>query len=372
MVIEKEGDINVVEAANKRIKNAFDTGLDLAFSISGGKDSIVLAEIILGLLKKKEIDPKRLEVNFIDEEAMFDDVIEIVKKLRKRFMLFGVKFNWYCIQVLHFNCLDRLSAGETYICWDEEAKGRWVREMPEFAIQDDPLLKKREENYQSFLTRKDSGKISIIGLRTAESVQRKTALATMFKNSPPGSINPKRASFYPIFDWKDWDVWRFIKERKLDFPITYMRLYETGTPRSRMRISQFFSVDTAKVLVKLSEYDDGLMERVERRHPNAYIAALYWDSEMFRRSTPSRRKNEEGEEVNYKEKIFEIYRNPEKHVQSKGDFKTWTHTRRRFAYLYGMMEESDFRNWYNMIIGGDPKRRTLRGIMTKIWSRRNG
>lgn len=371
MVIEKEGKMDVVEAANNRILNIFESKIPKTLSISGGKDSIVLAEIILKLLKEKRINPKALEVDFIDEEAMFDDVIEIVKKLRKRFMFLGVKFNWFCVQVKHYNCFDNLSEDETYICWDEKAEGRWIRDMPSFALKTDPLLLDREENYQSFLSRKNAGKISMIGLRMAESVQRRQAVSKMFRKTPPGNINTDRGNFYPIYDWKDSDVWLYIKQNNLDFPETYIRLYETGTSRTRLRISQFFSVDTAKVLVKLNEYDPGLMERVERRHPNAYLASLYWDSEMFRRSSSKRKKLESDKEKDYKEKVFQIYRNPKEYITSKTKQQIWRYSRNYFIQLFKEMKKRDFELWYNMLIGGDPKRRTLRGLMTKILSRRN-
>ena len=41
-----------------------------------------------------------------------------------------------------------------------------------------------------------------------------------------------------------------------------------------------FSIDTARNLVKMDEYYPGLMERITRREPNAYLAALYWDSSI--------------------------------------------------------------------------------------------
>ncbi len=50
---ELEGNMNVLEAARIRIINAFDTGLDIKFSISGGKDSICLADIIFELKRGK-------------------------------------------------------------------------------------------------------------------------------------------------------------------------------------------------------------------------------------------------------------------------------------------------------------------------------
>ena len=75
-----------------------------------------------------------------------------------------------------------------------------------------------------------------------------------------------------------------------------------------MRVSQFFSIDTAKSLVKMNEYYPDLMERIVRREPNAYLASLYWDSEMFGRSTAARKQNEKGiQEKIIRQRFLELF-----------------------------------------------------------------
>ena len=69
-----EASISVLEAAEQRIRNVFNTGLDIILSMSGGKDSIVLADVVYSLIQRGEIDSKQLTILFIDEEAIFDDV----------------------------------------------------------------------------------------------------------------------------------------------------------------------------------------------------------------------------------------------------------------------------------------------------------
>ena len=75
-----------------------------------------------------------------------------------------------------------------------------------------------------------------------------------------------------------------------------------------MRVSQFFSIDTARSLVKLNEYYPDLMERIIRREPNSYLAALHWNSEMFGRSSAIRKQNEKGVfEKDYKAALLELF-----------------------------------------------------------------
>ena len=367
MIKTNEGTINVVEAARKRVLNVFKSGLDVAFSVSGGKDSVCLAHVILSLLREKKIDPKRLTVQFIDEEAVFDEVERIVHKLRREFMLEGVQFNWYCIQVKHFNCFNNLSSDESFITWDEYAKDRWVRPMPKFAIKTHPLLRERIDRYQEFLERINNGKISLIGIRTAESYMRIKTLATLLTNeNNDNGVSLGNALVYPIYDWTDNDVWLYIRDNKLDFPHTYLDLWQVGEGKNAMRLSQFFSSDTAKILVKMSEHAPDLMERVIRREPNAYIASLYWDTELFRREKSKRVKRADGaeeEQIDYKKRLFDFYKKGQ--YNSRSQYKLAMYLKKQMLQNGYMMDDRAFKQAYNIIIGGDPKHREMRAFQTK-------
>lgn len=364
MAIKRIRDIpnlNVLDAAIIRIKNVFSNGVPVILSMSGGKDSIVLCSLVYDLIEKREIDPSQLTVEFIDEEAMFDCVIEIVKKWRKRFLAVGAKFNWYCIQVRHFNCLNSLSEDESFICWDTEKRDVWVREMPKFAITSHPKLRPREDNYQKFMLRKNRDSLSIIGLRGPESIQRQKNMnyCTNKKTSTNGQ-------FYPIHDWKDGDVFKYIRDNGLEIPEVYQLMWQSGTPKNRMRISQFFSIDTAKVLSNLYEFYPDLADRVNRREPNAYLVQLYWDTEMFRRSSKTRRKNEESENRDYRQEVFEMFKQPEKYWHTDHERKIATNYRRLIARNAEHINGNIWRNIHSALLAGDPKHRTYRAICQYI------
>ena len=79
-----------------------------------------------------------------------------------------------------------------------------------------------------------------------------------------------------------------------------MRLYEAGVKKNALRLCAFFGDCGTQGLRWIAETDHDLWERIERREPNAYLVLLYWDSEMFRRSSNKRRKLEaEQEEKDY-------------------------------------------------------------------------
>lgn len=361
----KEGSMNVVEAARRRIQNVFDTGLDVAMSISGGKDSIVMTDIVYKMIKEGKINPKQLTVQFIDEEAMFDDVINIVNKWRTKLLLEGVKFNWYCIQVKHFNCLNTLSDDETFILWDRTQKDKWIRPMPKFAIKNHPLLRERIDNYQMFLPRVNKGKLQLIGVRASESLMRSNNLGTIFQNNKD-MLNPDN-SVFPIYDFVDDDIWLYIKNNKLDFPQTYLDLWSIGEGRNKMRISQFFSIDTARVLVNLEEHQPNLMARIIKREPNAYLASIYWDTEMFR-SIGKKSSKTAISDRDFKQEVMDQFEFQKDKLDT--DLKRANYKKMRsFVIRNGVrLKQKHYKMILEILISGDPKSRSYRGLITSVFS----
>ena len=75
------------------------------------------------------------------------------KKWRRIFMMMGAKFEWFCVEVKHYNCFNQLSNDESFICWDSTKRDVWVRRPPSFAIRSHKLLRPRIDAYQDFLPR---------------------------------------------------------------------------------------------------------------------------------------------------------------------------------------------------------------------------
>lgn len=359
MVIRKGLGIDVVSAAKQRIIDTFARGKKVGLSFSGGKDSLVLAHIIYTLIQQEKINKDLLTVIFIDEEAMYEDVIEVVKQWRIKFMEIGVKFVWYCLQVKHFNCLNTMTNEETFICWDKAKKNVWVRPMPDFAVSDDKFLIPYKDNYQSFLDRKEKAydMISMRGVRVAESIQRAKNIA----------IQKNEDISLPIYDFSNKDIWLYLKINNIYFPKTYENLYSVGMSINLLRISQFFSIDTARALVSLGEIYPDLMEKVCKREPNAYLCSLYWDTEMFGRNSNKRKKLEKDTcPKNYKQLVIDIIKecpkDKEKYINAM---------KPHIIRAYDLITDDIFRDIYEYFTNGDPKHRNERAIIIKIYGRRN-
>ncbi len=135
-------------------------------------------------------------------------------------------------------------------------------------------------------------------------------------------------------------------------------------------MSQFFSIDTAKSLVKMNEYYPDLMERVVRREPNAYLAALYWDSEMFGRSTKARRESEKGAAgKDYKAALLELFSDMDGNFPTKHKKKVAEKYRNLFVKVSAIADNKVFKSIYEGLMAGDPKFRTYRALFQRIYGR---
>ena len=356
MIKKQYSNIDVVTMAKIRIKNIFNTASRIELSVSGGKDSICLNDLIFKMCQSGEIDKSKLIVDFIDEEAIFPCIEKQVKNMRLQWLSIGVPFRWWCIQVKHYNCFNQLSQDESFICWDETKKDVWIRQKPKFAITSDPLLDERHDTYQSFMTRKLKNYVSLIGVRASESVQRLMSLAN----------RKAQEKMFPIYDWTDKDVWMYIRDNNLDFPDAYKFMYQVGIPMNRLRISQFFSIDTAGSLTQMCEFYPDLFDKICKREPNAYMAMLYYDTELFRRQKKNKQAKKD-EEVDYKEKFFEMMKE-----QWRFETKSMQMVKKQISRLlikYGsFLNQKHYKELCNIVIGGDPKRRTLRSLEMNLYA----
>ncbi|MDB0519991.1 hypothetical protein C4R87_19415 [Clostridioides difficile] len=362
-----QASVNVVEAAKQRIINIFNNNVPVYMGFSGGKDSLCLAHLVLTLIQENKINPLLLTVQFIDEEAIFPCIEQKTLEWRRKFIMAGAKFDWFCLEVKHYCCFNELTEDESFICWDREKENVWVRRPPKFAIRNHALFKARQETYQAFLHRMSRDGITITGVRARESIQRLQNIARSMTTNK--SISSTR-QILPIYDWSDKDIWLYLKENKIDIPEIYLYLYQIGTAKNRLRVSQFFSIDTAKVLVKMNEYYPDLMERVIKREPNAYLASLYWDSEMFRRSSSNRKEIEaEENKKDYKSELLIMFNNMNRYFNTKLKRYTAERYKNLFLQVHMVATQDDYKKMYEALIAGDPKLRTYRALHQTIFTR---
>lgn len=353
-MITRELEVNVVEAAERRIIDAFEKNKLVSLSFSGGKDSISLSHMVITTMQKYNIPFNRLIVVFFDEEAIYPDVEQIVMQWRSRFLSLGAKFYWFCLPIRHYNCCNRLANDESFICWEPGKEDCWIRPMPKFAIRNHKDFK-LGMSYQEFGKAVFKNIPQMVGLRANESLQRRTVIGQM------GRGKSKNNFLYPIYDWTDNDVWLYIKLNRIDIPVTYLYLYKTGQPLNKLRISQFFSVDTIKSLPKVMEFYPDLYQRVLKREPNADLVMLYWDTDMFR---SSKQDTKFGEEKDYKKMLKDAMKDACQHPDS---YAGYTLAKRLFSRMdENRNSNKTYQKVYQILIAGDPKHRTYRVVLGDV------
>lgn len=261
---------------------------------------------------------------------------------------------------------NQLENDESFICWDAEKQDRWIRRPPPYAIRNHPLLRERIDTYQDFLFKRCKYGLSIIGVRTAESLQRLQNIARIENKAN----NKSRKKLYPIYDWKDSDVWLYLKENNIEIPDIYLFLWQSGSNKRQMRVSQFFSIDTARSLVKMNEYYPKLLDAIIKREPNAYLAALYWDSEMFGRSSSTRKELEQGQEKkDYRAELSKMFANFDTVFDTPHKQAVGKRYRNFYHSVIDIISDKDVKRLYESLLGGDPKLRNFRAIYQNVYSK---
>ena len=109
-----------------------------------------------------------------------------------------------------------------------------------------------------------------------------------------------------------------------------------------------------------------------RREPNAYLAMLYWDSEMFRRTTRTRRELEGEDNRDFRELLKEIlFQKFDEYFDTPNKRRVAAAYRGLFIRMEGMAQPKDYKRIYNGLMSGDPKLRTLRAIYLTVFTEYN-
>ena len=322
-----------------------------------------MSSLVYDMILAGNIDPGLLTVIFIDEEGLYPSMVEAAERWRKKFLSVGASFRWYCLPFKQVSVIDHLSSSESWITWEPGKEDVWMRQPPPYAIMKSSYLKyPGQMNYQTFCRIVFSDGLQMVGLRTAESLTRLNAIAHM-------DYNKIGACFYPIYDWKDNDIWLYIKERNLEFPEIYMRLYEAGVKKNALRLCAFFGDCGTQGLRWIAETAHGLWERIGRREPNAYLVLLYWDSEMFRRTSNKRKELEaEQEQKDYRTLCEDLlFINTDRYTIAKDTRARLKNWRDLYKKTYGIAQQHHYKRMYEAILYGDPKSRILRILWTMIF-----
>ena len=272
----------VLDAARRRVSWVFDrleAGdiADIIVSISGGKDSQVLAHLALVEAHRRG---RRIGVHMLDEEVMYQSSVEQVEYLM-HLIPEATKKMWLQIPFYLTNATS-LTDGQLR-AWEPGEHKIWMRPKRDDAIKFKPWKEEDErfrsgykwldfygviENYARCFERT----AFLVGLRAAgESPNRWRAVvknpveiggAKVFWGTAKDRGN---VALYPIFDWNFHDVWKYIWQEKLRYSRIYDFQHKKGYPITEMRVSSLIHERSFKSITDLPEFEPKTYARLQKR-----------------------------------------------------------------------------------------------------------
>lgn len=281
-------DKNVFDAAMERIEFAFDNFENLCVSYSGGKDSTVMIQLVEMVAKKKN---KKYDVLFIDMEAQYLMTIEHIKTLKNK-LEYIRDFYWVCLPLSLRNAVSVFEP--RWICWEKAKKEKWVREMPEFAINEDnnifPFFRYAMEfeefvpEFEKWYSEKYNDSLCghFVGIRCDESLNRFRTIVSMKKDrfkDKPWTTRDKPLentySIYPIYDWRTEDDWIATFKYNLEYNYVYELMYKNGLGIHQQRLCQPFGDDQKNGLDQYRAIEAENWDRLLKRVAGVNFGNIY-------------------------------------------------------------------------------------------------
>lgn len=254
---------NVLDAAFERLEIIFNNFDNVYFSVSAGKDSSVMVQLANIVAKRLN---KKFDVLYIDLEGQYQATINHLYELKKLSQIRD--FYHIALPLALRNAISVLQP--KWICWEEESKDLWIREMPKDSINihNCPFdwFRKGEEfeefiiQFASWYQKKYGGLIACgIGIRTDESLNRFRTLTFQKHKETFKDYNwttrvkySKQVldvyNFYPIYDFRVEDIWGAVSKLDLTYNKVYDLMYKNGVPLPEQRVCQPYGDDQRKGL----------------------------------------------------------------------------------------------------------------------------
>lgn len=290
----------VLDAARERMAFIFDEFENIIVSVSGGKDSTVLAHLALSEANRRG---RKVGVFFLDEEVVYDSTVKQVDYIMN---LFPENTNRLWLQI-EFNLTNAVSLTESQLkCWEAGKHKIWMRPKRADSIKFPPWDREKQtirdknkgfgfydalENFQRY----KEGAAFLIGLRATESPNRWRAVSKKpgYKDKYWCTRKDNTYNFYPLYDWNFHDVWKYIYDNQLKYSKIYDYMYKKGMGIQEIRVSSLIHEKSFRALVELPEFEPKTYNRLLKRLKGIQIGSLYGkDNKMLRvRKLPKSFKN---------------------------------------------------------------------------------
>ena len=289
---------NVYDAAIERYHTIFNEFDNYYVSVSGGKDSSVMLQL---MAREARNAGKKFSVLYIDLEAQYKATIEHVDELVD--LTKDVVDEWYWV-ALPLSLRNAVSAIQPkWICWDKKDKDKWVREFP--TMRNDVILCTEDSmpeewdwfyrgmEFEEFIlwfakwyNETHGGKTAAgIGIRSDESLNRFRTIISESKERYkdfPWTTRVKCKSellncwnFYPLYDWRTEDDWTAVSKLDLKFNQIYELMYKNGLSIYEQRLCQPYGDDQRKGLDQFRSLEPETWEKVLNRVEGVNFGNIY-------------------------------------------------------------------------------------------------
>lgn len=267
---------SVLDAARRRMAFIFDTHENVICSISGGKDSTVLAHLALLEARRRG---RRVGLFLLDEEVLYESSVAQVDYLMS---LYPENTTRLWLQIPFFLTNATSTTEGQLRCWEPGEHKLWMRPKKPFAIQHKPWAPEDErfragyrwldfygviENFERCYT----GTAFLVGLRAAgESPNRwravvRNPVTIAGEHVYWGTQKGKNVALYPLYDWNFHDVWRYIADTGIQYSRIYDFMFRKGYPINEMRVSSLIHERSFRSICDLPEFEPSTYEKLLKR-----------------------------------------------------------------------------------------------------------
>lgn len=274
---------NVLDAAQRRIRFVFDSFETVIVSVSGGKDSTVLAHLALLEAQRRG---RSVGLFVLDEEVMYQSSIDQLDWLMN--LMPGVSREMWLQAPFFLTNATSLTEGQLR-AWEPGQHALWMRPKRATAMKAKPWDESKETHRPGYswldfygvidnFARCHPGAAFLVGLRAAgESPNRWRAVT---RN--PVDIAGKRihwatrkestVTLYPIYDWNMHDIWKYTALNGLRYSRIYDFQHKMGYPMNERRVSSLIHERSYRSLVDLPAFEPKTYARLLKRVKGVALA----------------------------------------------------------------------------------------------------
>lgn len=288
-------DTDVLTAARERFGIVFSGFSRFYLCVSGGKDSSVMLQLCAEVARERH---RTFSVMFIDLEGQYRATIAHVERLREITADVVDHFYWICMPLSLRNAVSVIQP--TWICWDEDERGRWVRPMPEHdCVVNEHHYPKEwrwfrkgmefeefDVRFAQWFQRQARGPVAVgVAIRSDESLNRFNTIINGTKRTFHGYAWTTKVrtpdpgcdvyNFYPLYDWRAEDIWGAVSRLDLEFNQIYELMYKNGVSIYRQRLCQPYGDDQRRGLDQFRSLEPETWEKIVSRVSGVNFGNIY-------------------------------------------------------------------------------------------------